>query len=566
MVTFPLLRNVLVCLGCVILPFGSGALAADNALPPATAGAPSGGPAAKTEPAVTAPMPDSSASTPVTGSPAAPGSSPVPARLSVKECLNLALEHNNDYKHSLISVANAESRLRATSQLHHMQFDTNLGFTHATDRGNSWASNFGPSFTLSQPNGAGFTSTALVPGYNSAREDGQASLEYTLPLIRGRGRGSETRAQLVQARVETDTSRLQHFENEQDLIERVVQAYYNAVRDQALLKVAQQTVANADQATTYAQKLLDAGLNTEIEVTRAQLRLSQTRQALNRQQQSYRTALDALVLVLGLPVGAQPELTDTIEYTYTPVSEATAVETALQNRPELGLIKLSQTDAEVQLALAETRKKPQADARFNFSSLGFALFGGGGIAKVLTSLLGLHVSVPVKERGLQENLAQAARNRDILDEDYEFRRQQIVNEVRNQVRSAETARENIDLLTANLEVAKKSVHIAQRRIEEGLDTNRDLLDAQASQAETESGVLSAKVDYFLTMIALRRAMGLPLRDYFGLPPSTGTWLPERRVGRQAKIPRVYVDTRRPVLAPPRLITEAGRPVGRERQP
>src|SRR5262249_5641225 len=151
-------------------------------------------------------------------------------------------------------------------------------------------------------------------GYNSSQTDGQAGMEYTLPLIRGRGRGSETRAQLLQARIDTDSTRLQHFENEQALIERVVQAYYNAVRAQALLKVSEQAVTIADQATSDAQKRLAAGLITEIDVTRAQLRLSQTRQGLNSQQQSNRNALDALVLVLGLPVGAQPELTDTVQY------------------------------------------------------------------------------------------------------------------------------------------------------------------------------------------------------------------------------------------------------------
>ena len=48
-----------------------------------------------------------------------------------------------------------------------------------------------------------------------------------------------------------------------------------------------------------------------------------------------------------------------------------------------------------------------------------------------------------------------------------------------------------------------------------------LQDPQFAAFTTESGVLSAKVDYFLTMVSLRRAMGLPLREYFGLPPSPG---------------------------------------------
>src|SRR5207244_2886134 len=122
------------------------------------------------------------------------------------------LEHNSGYKQSLVSVANSESRLRATNQLHHMEFDTDLAFSHATHSGSSMASTFGPSFTLAQPNGAGLTSSATVPGYNSTQTDGQAGLEYTLPLIRGRGQGSQVRAQLIQARIDTDSSRLQHFE------------------------------------------------------------------------------------------------------------------------------------------------------------------------------------------------------------------------------------------------------------------------------------------------------------------------------------------------------------------
>jgi outer membrane protein TolC len=484
-----------------------------------------------------APPPDSA----TTQNPAPPAADKpplaVPAKLSLKECLELALSHNTGYKQSLVAVANSESRLRAATQLRRGSLEGDLAFGQSSRDGSSAFSAFGPTLSIAQPSGAGLSSSVSIPGYNSPRIGGEAGLEYTLPLIRGRGRGSETRAQLLQARIDTDSTYLQHFDSEQSLIEAVAQAYYGAVQAQDILKVQEQAVAIAEQATTDAQKRLDAGLITEIDVTRAKLRLSETRSRLLSQQQSFRSALDALVLVLGLPVGAQPELTDTISFTYRPIDEATAIQTALERRPELALLRLRQADSEVQLALAQTRRKPRADMRFNLSSLGFTLFGGGGITNVLTSLLGLRVSVPVKERALQENVAQAERNRDILDDEYEFQRQRIVNEVRSLVRQAETARNNIQLLTENLEVAKRSVHIAQRLIEEGLAPNRDLLDAQAAQTATESGVLSAKVDYFLTLINLQRAMGLPLRDHFDLPEAPhGRLTPETRSAQRLAPP------------------------------
>ena len=475
-------------------------------------------------PAPQAPAPNKTPSAGPSG-PAASEQPQVPGKLSLKECLDLALGHNADYKQSLVNVANAESRMRATNQLRHVAFDSDLQFGQDSQKGSSMLSTFGPMVSLSQPNGAGLTSSATVPGFNSPGVGGQAGMEYTLPLLRGRGRGSDTRAQLVQARIDADTMKLDQFESEQGLIQTVADDYFNVVRGQDLLKVQKQAVGIAEEATKDSEKRLAAGLITEIDVTRAKLQLANTREALLRQQQSYQDSLDALVLGLGLPVGSQPELTDPVTYAYAPIDQAETIRTALERRPELGLMRLDQASADMQLAVAQTHKKPQADVKFNFASLGFALFGGGGIANVLTSLLGLHVNVPMKERALQENVSQAVRNRDILDDEYEFRRQKIVSEVRSLVRQAETAKANVDLLTENLEVAKRSLHIAQRMIDEGLADNRNLLDAQGAQTSTESQLLSAKVDYFLTLVSLRRAMGLPLREYFGLTPELRRILP-----------------------------------------
>jgi outer membrane protein len=488
-------------------------------LPAAAAPSPPESPPAGESPAPEAPAPASPAAPPSAQTEPDARTLAVPEKLSLKESLTLALTHNQGYKQSLVSVANSESRLRAANQLRHASLDADLAFSRHSQDGSSTFSAFGPALSLSRPSGASLTGSVDVPGYNSPRTGGEAGLQYSMPLIRGRGRGSEVRAQLVQARIDTDRTYLSHFDGEQGLIEEVVQAYFNAIRAQDLLRIQEEAVRIAKQVTSDTKKRLDAGLIIEIDVTRAQLQLSSTQERLLSQQQAYKNAIDTLVLILGLPVGAQPQLTDTISYNYTPIDEATAVQTALERRPELSQIRLQQADAEVQVALAQTRKKPRADVRFNLASLGFTLFGGGGITNILTSLLGLNVSVPVREKPLQEAVMQAERNRAILDDEYEFRRQTIVNDVRRLVRSAENAKSNIDLLTQNLEVAKKSQHIAQRLVEEGLRDNRDLLEAQSSITSTEGGVLSAKVDYFLTVVNLQRAMGLPLRSYFSLPES-----------------------------------------------
>jgi outer membrane protein TolC len=49
-------------------------------------------------------------------------------------------------------------------------------------------------------------------------------------------------------------------------------------------------------------------------------------------------------------------------------------------------------------------------------------------------------------------------------------------------------------------------------VEEGIDDNRIVLDAQDSLTQVESGLLSARVDLYLANINLRYAMGQDLTD------------------------------------------------------
>jgi Outer membrane efflux protein len=116
----------------------------------------------------------------------------------------------------------------------------------------------------------------------------------------------------------------------------------------------------------------------------------------------------------------------------------------------------------------------------------------------------------------------------------------------------------VDLQTTSLDVAKKSLHIAQRMVDEGLKDNFYLLDAQTSQTNAESSLLSAKVDYLLTMISLRKAMGLSLREYFGLPEAADDgYFP--RAGGQLLLTRRHSTDHQ---APHRLVSDAaGLPPG-----
>src|SRR4029077_6180710 len=122
----------------------------------------------------------------------------------------------------------------------HVAIASDLQLGQDSQKGSSLLSTIGPSLSMAQMNGAGLNSTATVPGYNTPSVGGQAGLDYSLPLLRGRGAGSDTRSQVVQAQIDADTMKLDQFESEQALIQTVTQDYFNAVTAQDLLKVQQQ--------------------------------------------------------------------------------------------------------------------------------------------------------------------------------------------------------------------------------------------------------------------------------------------------------------------------------------
>ena len=96
-----------------------------------------------------------------------------------------------------------------------------------------------------------------------------------------------------------------------------------------------------------------------------------------------------------------------------------------------------------------------------------------------------------------------------------FQMDQITEQVRSSYRRIESARASIQILEQNKTQAVENLRIANRMMEEGEGSSRDVLDAQQSVTEADSSLLSAKTDLYLATIDLKRAMG---EDLTGIIP------------------------------------------------
>ena len=119
----------------------------------------------------------------------------------------------------------------------------------------------------------------------------------------------------------------------------------------------------------------------------------------------------------------------------------------------------------------------------------------------------MEFTFPLDKRIGLESRDTASRELDLLKELRDYRADQVVEEVRRAYRSLQSAEASLNIYSQNLEAAQTQLHLAQRMVEEGEGSNREVLDAQNALTRVESGVLSARADLYLAGLDLLYAMG-----------------------------------------------------------
>ena len=67
----------------------------------------------------------------------------------------------------------------------------------------------------------------------------------------------------------------------------------------------------------------------------------------------------------------------------------------------------------------------------------------------------------------------------------------------------------------NQKISEDRLHLAQRMVEEGLVVNRDVLEAQRDLTSTRASLLGAQIDYYLSLVALKRSTGRDIATAMG---------------------------------------------------
>jgi outer membrane protein len=325
-------------------------------------------------------------------------------------------------------------------------------------------------------------------------------------LITDSGRTSNlVSSSRLQAQATAQTAQATRY----DVILQVTRSYFDVLHAQAVVKVAEQTVAARQLLGDQVTELARNSLKSQLDVSFAEVNVSQAKLLLVRAQDSVQQALAELGRAMGSDQPANYQLADEPLPSGPPATADEFIAQALGNRPELASLRFSR-DASYKFADAEKDlSRPSVSLVAVGGVLPFINAPASGPVPAEYEGVGANVSIPLFNGHLFSARREAAVQR-AMEADQRLRdeQQRISRDVRVAWASTNDAFQRIDVTAQFLRQAALALDLAQGRYTLGLSSIVELTQGQLNLTEAEIENLNAKYDYQTQYAALQYTIGL----------------------------------------------------------
>jgi len=292
----------------------------------------------------------------------------------------------------------------------------------------------------------------------------------------------------------------------------VDEAFYNALQTQVEEKVAEETVRERQTVADQISTLYQNRLRSEVDLSFADVNLSQAKLLLLDAQNNYQAALSQLSQILGYSAQQQFELVDS-EHELTPPPDAVSQleDQAFSNRPEIAAQGFEyQADehyakAERDLLLPTVSALGVVGDAFEGSTLNGVQqfptwYGAAGVNLSVPIFNGFNYVARWREAGIRTQAANE-QLRDLKD--------RIANDVRTSWLNAITAYNRIGVSQQFLNQTNLALQLSQTRYNLGLSSIVELSQAQLQQTEAQIQYAAAKYQYRIAESVLRFQVAAP---------------------------------------------------------
>jgi outer membrane protein len=299
----------------------------------------------------------------------------------------------------------------------------------------------------------------------------------------------------------------------QDVVFQVKRDFFQVLASKRFIVVAEEAVRNYEQQLYRARRFFEAGIRARIDVTNAEVVLSNQRLALLRAEADLRSSKVALEQTLGtIPNNGDYEIvTDdpplaklAAQKPELPVPLAELLDSAAENRPGLKQFNLLVDAAQANITRARGGYWPSIDAVGDYTGYDTDLTSLTDTWEVRVGLTwelftGFRTQGEVAEAqaGLRE--ARASLRTFELE---------VTQDVTDSFLRAEENQEAVDIADQTLELAEENLRLADGRYTAGIGDILEFNDAQLLYIENQNTLVDTYYTYLTSLARLERATGV----------------------------------------------------------
>jgi outer membrane protein len=318
-----------------------------------------------------------------------------------------------------------------------------------------------------------------------------------------------TKNLVASSRFQAQASAQNYQATEYDVLLEVTRAYYATLHAQAVVRVATDTVAARQLLLTQVTTLANNNLRSQLDVSFADVNVSEAQLLLLRAQDNVQASLSDLTRAIGSDQqAANYQLVDEPLPQSPPLTPDILVMQAIANRPEIASFRSARDAAERFFEAEKDLVRPTANIVGALGFLPIINNGGSHIPQEYEGVA-LNVDIPLFNGHLFSARHEAARER-LTQAEQRLRdaQQRITRDVRVAWSSAMNAFQRIDVTAQFLRQSTLALELANGRYQLGLASIVELTQAQLNVTQAEIENLSAKYDYQTQNAALQYSVGL----------------------------------------------------------
>ncbi|GAB6183128.1 TolC family protein [Thermodesulfovibrio hydrogeniphilus] len=390
---------------------------------------------------------------------------------SLQDCINIALKKNPDLLASKEQVSKSYFKIGEARSGYFPEIDLSLGYQRSYQEANilnKYSTNYSGQITFNQTLfDFGKTGTKVDIQKESYKASQQQDREATLQTIYN-----------------------------------VKEAYFNLLKAKKQKETAEEVLKQAQKHLDLAKGFYEVGLKPKIEVTKAEVELSNAKLNLITAEKSVRQALLNLKVAMGIVSLPDFDIKDE-DYAVRKLDENESVSIAIEKNPQLQAIRFNRQASMYSEELVKKEYLPtlSLNGKYGYSGSDFPLDKGW------TMLLQFNLPL-FSGWSTTYKLKQAKADVAYYEQKEESLKQQIISQVKNLFVQLKEASQKIETLKIALKQAKENLDLAMGRYEVGVGSSIEVVDAIVLYEQTKTQYWQAVYDYNVTYAAIEKIVAI----------------------------------------------------------